>query len=86
MWIKLLKDLFFEGNRKVPAGTILWSRRAGCVAWNEEKQQWKQKCSTTTIELDEFILVLDDSAEGELYSESEPGTGESNNDKIIYTK
>lgn len=73
MWIKLLKNLHFEGGLFIPAGSILWSRRAGKI----EKQAdgtFKQVYSVQTVEVDDLILVLSD--EESLYEEcGEPPAG-----------
>jgi hypothetical protein len=79
MWIKLLKNLYFEGGRFITRGTVCWLRRAGVVesqaVGSGEKAQFvfKQTHSVMTLELrdQEFILVLPDCAEGDLYEQTE---------------
>lgn len=75
MWIKFLKDLLIEGKQKIPAGSVLWCRRAAVIKQRHDGA-WYQHCSIQTIETNELVLVLDDNAEGDLYEPcDEPAPG-----------
>ena len=75
MWVKLLKDLYYERGNFVAEGTVVWLRRAGIVqeqVVNANETVFKQVCSVMTLEVRnaELILVLPE-AEGNLYEQCE---------------
>lgn len=77
MWARLLKDLRFESRRYLPAGSVVWLRRSGVIKRRDDGV-YKQDCSTMTLEVRdaEFILVLPDESEGDLYVQcDEPAPG-----------
>lgn len=79
MWIKLLKELKYEGGI-IPVGTVLWVRRSCKIdeVYKDKSYTTKgfgQVCSVYTVEYgpqygDEYLLVLPD-AEGNLYEHYE---------------
>lgn len=67
MWVKLLQDIHYEGGRIVPAGSVVWLRRAGKIV----DEMFRQDYSVMTLETeDEHLLVLPD-AEGTLWEQTE---------------
>lgn len=66
MWVRLLKDLHYEGDRVVRAGTVLWVRRVGVA--RKDGDCYRQDHSALSVELDELIMVLPTNVlEGDLY-------------------